>query len=302
MSSPQPQTVDRILSRNWFYEFPLPDGKFTQSYLPESVRAVHFGREQMLFECLNPLFGENWQDLTALDLGCHEGYFGLQLALKGCRQVVGIDARRDHLEHAEWIRQAHEANNLQFVHGDVQNLELFRSDPFDIVLLFGIIYHVPNIVGMLDFGFDSGNQPYMVMELLSGPSLREEIDLDAPRIGLRYPVEVGLVGDSIRVLRRLIPLLDRKADRSWLEKAQRGKAEWMKLMEERGTRRDMPMKPQVVAHELGKRLNDDAIVVTDTGTITTWAARHIQIRDGQMFSLSGNLATMACGLPYAIGA
>jgi pyruvate dehydrogenase (quinone)/pyruvate oxidase len=129
-----------------------------------------------------------------------------------------------------------------------------------------------------------------------------QIDLDAPKIGLRYPVEVGLVGDSIRVLRRLIPLLDRKADRSWLQKAQKSKAEWMRLMAERAARQDMPMKPQVVAHELGKRLKDDAIICTDSGTITTWVARHVQIRDGQMFSLSGNLATMACGLPYAIGA
>jgi pyruvate dehydrogenase (quinone) len=64
----------------------------------------------------------------------------------------------------------------------------------------------------------------------------------------------------------------------------------------------MPMKPQVVAHELGKRLKDDAIIATDSGTVTTWAARHIRIRGEQMFSLSGNLATMACALPYAIGA
>jgi pyruvate dehydrogenase (quinone) len=144
--------------------------------------------------------------------------------------------------------------------------------------------------------------PYIEFYPKPGQARCVQVDLDAPKIGLRYPVEVGLVGDSIRVLRRLIPLLDRRADRSWLEKAQRGKAEWMKLMEERGTRQDMPMKPQVVAHELGKRLKNDAIIVTDSGTITTWAARHVQIRNGQMFSLSGNLATMACGLPYAIGA
>src|SRR5437764_395208 len=96
--------------------------------------------------------------------------------------------------------------------------------------------------------------------------------------------------------------LDRNADRSWLEQAQQGKAEWDKLMLERASRQDMPMKPQVVAHELGKRLRDDAVIVTDSGTMTTWAARHIPIRGDQMFSLSGNLATMACGLPYAIGA
>jgi pyruvate dehydrogenase (quinone) len=144
--------------------------------------------------------------------------------------------------------------------------------------------------------------PYIEFYPKRGQARCVQIDLDAPKIGLRYPVEVGLVGDSIRVLRRLLPLLDRKADRSWLEKAQKAMAEWMALMEERGTRQDMPMKPQVVAHELGKRLKDDAIIVTDSGTITTWAARHVQIRNGQMFSLSGNLATMACGLPYAIGA
>jgi pyruvate dehydrogenase (quinone) len=144
--------------------------------------------------------------------------------------------------------------------------------------------------------------PYIEFYPKPGQARCVQIDLDAPRIGLRYPVEVGLVGDSIRVLRRLIPLLDRRSDRSWLETAQHGKAEWMKLMEERGTRHDIPMKPQVVTHELGKRLKDDAIICTDSGTITTWAGRHIQIRDGQMFSLSGNLATMACGLPYAIGA
>jgi pyruvate dehydrogenase (quinone) len=129
-----------------------------------------------------------------------------------------------------------------------------------------------------------------------------QIEIDPPKIGLRYPVEAGLVGDSLRVLRRLIPLLDRNPDRAWLERAQKSKEEWMKLMEERGTRQDMPMKPQVVAHELGKRLKDDAIIATDSGTVTTWVARHVLIRENQMFSLSGNLATMACGVPYAIGA
>src|SRR5205807_871747 len=75
-----------------------------------------------------------------------------------------------------------------------------------------------------------------------------------------------------------------------------------KVMEERGTRRDRPMKPQVVAHELGKLLRDDAIVSCDSGTIATWWARHVLARRGQMHTVSGTLATMACGLPYAIGA
>jgi len=144
--------------------------------------------------------------------------------------------------------------------------------------------------------------PYIEFYPKPGQARCVQIELDPLRVALRYPVEVGLVGDSLRVLRRLIPLLDRKAERSWLEQAQEGKREWDQLMQERGTRQDMPMKPQVVAHELNKRLKDNAIIATDSGTITTWAARHIDIRGDQMFSLSGNLATMACGLPYAIGA
>ena len=97
-------------------------------------------------------------------------------------------------------------------------------------------------------------------------------------------------------------MLDYREDRSFLEEAQKGMQEWNALMEERGTRKDVPMKPQVVAHELNKLLDDNAIIATDSGTITTWAARHLMIRGDMMFSCSGNLATMACGLPYAVAA
>jgi pyruvate dehydrogenase (quinone)/pyruvate oxidase len=129
-----------------------------------------------------------------------------------------------------------------------------------------------------------------------------QIDVDPARIGLRFPVEVGLVGDSRRTLQALIPLLRRKADRSFLETAQAGMKKWLKLIEERGTRDTSPMKPQVVAWELGKRLPPNAIVSSDSGTITTWWARQIMSKRGQMHSCSGNLATMACGLPYAMAA
>jgi pyruvate dehydrogenase (quinone) len=78
--------------------------------------------------------------------------------------------------------------------------------------------------------------------------------------------------------------------------------QWWRLMEERGTREDKPMKPEVPAYELDRVLKDDAIIAADTGTITTWAARHVKLRRGQMFSCSGNLASMANGLPYAIAA
>src|SRR5207244_1502735 len=99
-----------------------------------------------------------------------------------------------------------------------------------------------------------------------------------------------------------VPRLGRKEDRSFLESAQEGMRKWWALMEERGTRQDKPMKPQVVAWELGKRLSDNAIVSCDSGTVATWWARQIKARRGQMYSLSGTLASMANGLPYTIAA
>lgn len=144
--------------------------------------------------------------------------------------------------------------------------------------------------------------PYIEFLPKPGQARGVQIDADPMRIGLRYPVEVGIVGDSRQVLRKLIPHLTRHEDRGFLEKAREGAAKWWSLMEQQGTRKDMPMKPQVIAHELGIRLRDDAIVACDSGTIASWWARHIRARRNQMHTVSGNLATMACGLPYAIGA
>jgi pyruvate dehydrogenase (quinone) len=144
--------------------------------------------------------------------------------------------------------------------------------------------------------------PYIEFMPKPGQARGVQIELDPKRIGLRYPVEIGLVGDSRRTLQELIPLLKRKEDRSFLQTAQVAMKDWWEIMEKRATRRDKPMKPQVVAWELGKRLRDDAIVSCDSGTIATWWARQILARRGQMHTLSGNLATMAPGLPYSIAA
>jgi pyruvate dehydrogenase (quinone)/pyruvate oxidase len=128
-----------------------------------------------------------------------------------------------------------------------------------------------------------------------------QVDIDPQRISLRHPADVGLVGDARNTLRALLPLIE-KHGKSFLEKAQKAKAKWQKLMEERGTLPDKPMKPQVIGWELGKRIPANAIVTSDSGTITTWWARYVPARRGQKHSCSGNLATMACALPYAIAA
>jgi pyruvate dehydrogenase (quinone) len=144
--------------------------------------------------------------------------------------------------------------------------------------------------------------PYMEFYPKPGNAKCVQIDIDAARIGLRHPVEVELVGDGKATLAALIPLLKHKKRRGFLEESQDRMKSWNELMEKRGTRMDMPMKPQVVTHTLNKLLDDDAIVSSDSGTIATWTARYVEIRGTMKFSLSGSLATMANGLPYSIGA
>src|SRR5690242_7708954 len=144
--------------------------------------------------------------------------------------------------------------------------------------------------------------PYMEFYPKPGQARAVQIDLDPARIGLRYPVEVGLIGQCWDVIRALLPLVEDKPRRDFLSRTQEKMRRWNDLMEQRGSRSDKPLKPQVVAHRLNDYLADDAIICCDTGTVTTWAARHIKIRGTMEFSASGTLATMACGLPYAVGA
>ncbi|HSE38307.1 MAG TPA: thiamine pyrophosphate-dependent enzyme [Blastocatellia bacterium] len=144
--------------------------------------------------------------------------------------------------------------------------------------------------------------PYLEFYPQPGDAKTVQVDLDSARIGLRHQADVGLVGDCRDVLRALLPLINQKEDRSFLEAAQANMKDWNELMTTRGTNPDFPMKPQVVTYELNKLLADDAIVSSDSGTIATWTARYIEMRDRMQFSLSGTLATMANGLPYSIGA
>jgi len=144
--------------------------------------------------------------------------------------------------------------------------------------------------------------PYLEFYPKPGDARTIQIDRDPDRIGLRHPVDVGLIGDCGDVLTALLPLIQHKDDDSFLSTAQKNMGEWRELMRKRGTRTDMPLKPQVVVYELNKLLDRNAIVSADSGTIATWAARYIDMRGEMMFSLSGTLATMANSIPYSVAA
>src|SRR5579864_5998240 len=111
-----------------------------------------------------------------------------------------------------------------------------------------------------------------------------QIDIDPTRIGLRYPVELGVVADCRSALEGLLPRLRQNKNRDFLKTAQKGMKKWDELMRVQSERHDKPMKPQVVAWELGKRLDDDAIISCDSGTIATWFARQIPVKSRQKHS------------------
>src|SRR5437868_6584818 len=145
--------------------------------------------------------------------------------------------------------------------------------------------------------------PYMEYLPKPGAAKGVQIDDKADRIGLRFPVAAGLVGDAKATTAALSSFIKRKPRHKLLDKAQKGMKDWWKLMATQGTANgDGPIKPQRVAWELSQLASDDAIISTDSGTITTWIARDFKMRGTQKFSCSGNLATMAPGLPYAIAA
>jgi pyruvate dehydrogenase (quinone) len=144
--------------------------------------------------------------------------------------------------------------------------------------------------------------PYSEFLPKEGQARGVQIEIDPKLVSIRYPMEVNLIGDSAETLRALVPLLARKTERAWREKIESNIAEWWKLLESRAMNEANPINPQLVFHELSKRLPDRCILAADSGSSANWYARDLKIRRGMMASLSGNLATMGPGVPYAIAA
>jgi len=145
------------------------------------------------------------------------------------------------------------------------------------------------------------SSPYIEFLPSPGQAAGVQIDDRPERLGLRYPVDVGLAGDAKLTLQGLLGLLEQRADRSFLQQAQAEMEDWRALQAERAQPQDAPIKPDAIPFHLGRALADRAILCGDSGTVTTWAAR-TELRRGQMFSFSGTMCSMMAALPYAIGA
>jgi pyruvate dehydrogenase (quinone) len=144
--------------------------------------------------------------------------------------------------------------------------------------------------------------PYTEFLPEEGQARGVQIDLDPRMVSMRYPMEVNLIGDSAATLRKLLPLLEHKPDRSWRETIEKNIAAWWKVLENRAMDDANPINPQRVYWELSPRLPENCIIACDTGSGTNWYARDVKIRRGMMASVSGTLATMGPGMPYAIAA
>jgi pyruvate dehydrogenase (quinone) len=144
--------------------------------------------------------------------------------------------------------------------------------------------------------------PYAEFLPKEGQARCVEIDLKAEMIGIRYPADVQLIGDAKETLKALLPHLIRKEDRGWQDKLEQDVREWWEIVEKRSLEDADPMNPQRVAHELSQVLPDDAIITADSGSSTNWFARQVRLGKNNLASLSGTLATMLPGVPYAIAA
>ncbi|CAJ0893633.1 MULTISPECIES: thiamine pyrophosphate-requiring protein [Ralstonia] len=144
--------------------------------------------------------------------------------------------------------------------------------------------------------------PYAEFLPKEGQARGVQIDLDPGMLGLRYPMEVNLVGDSAQTLRALLPLLQRKTDRYWPDRIARWNESWWKTLEDRALQPAYPVNPQRVFWELSPKLPSNVIVTSDSGTCANWYARDLKFKPGMMGSLSGGLASMGAAVPYAIAA
>lgn len=191
---------EQALARQWFYRFTLPSGRVTStySYVTPDVLEIHETRERMLVQVLDREFGGTLASQSAVDLACHEGYFSHTLARKGCTDVLGVDARPEHVTHAGLMRDVFGYRNLRFMHGDLQKLEAGQVGQFDISLLFGILYHVENIVGVLRLA-QAVTRRLCVIETQVAPNLTGVTDWGSYRYTKRIIGCLAIVDESADV-------------------------------------------------------------------------------------------------------
>ena len=142
--------------------------------------------------------------------------------------------------------------------------------------------------------------PYSEFLPNPGSARGVQVDIDGSRLSLRYPMDVNMVGDSAATLRALLPMLKQKTDTAWTDEIENNLKSWWQTLKDRAMDTAEPLNPQRVFYELSPRLPDNAILTADSGSVANWYARDLKIRRGMKASLSGGLASLGAGTPYAV--
>ena len=141
--------LERARARQWFYEFDMPDGTRTRSWLPEGVEKIHTTRLALMQAALDAAVGPDCSALTAVDLACHQGWFALHLARRRFREIVGVDAREEHLADARLMAEVQGARSLRTLRLDIEEARAEQIGQHDVTLMLGLLYHLENPVRAL---------------------------------------------------------------------------------------------------------------------------------------------------------
>jgi pyruvate dehydrogenase (quinone) len=294
--------------------------------VPEQVRhlvdrAMRIARDQRTVTCI--IFPNDLQDMPAVEKPPREhGTVHSGIGMTGRRTVPGqadLLAAADVLNAGKKVAMLVGAGALDATEEIIQTADLLGAGvakallgkaavPDDLPFVtgsIGLLGTKPSwdLMTECDTLLMVGSSfPYSEFLPKEGQARGVQIDIDGRMLNLRYPMEIGLVGDSRDTLRALIPHLQRKQDRRWREDIEKNVDRWWRVLEGRAMNEAKPINPQRVFWELSPRLPDNCILTCDSGSAANWYARDLKIRRGMMASLSGGLATMGPGVPYAIGA
>lgn len=284
-------------------------------------RAVRIAMERRSVTCL--IFPNDVQDLPAVESPPREhGTVHTGIGLTSHAGVPGQDALRnaaDILNRGERVAMLVGAGALEAGAQVGQVAELLGAGVAKALLGKAVLPdrlpYVTGAIGLLGTqpSWDMMNEcdtllmvgtsfPYAEFLPREGQARAVQIDRDGRKLSLRYPVEVGLVGDSRLTLEALIPLLEPKKARRWRDRIEKQVASWRDTVYARAMVDAKPLNPQRPFLELSRRLPPQAIIACDSGSAANWYARDIEMQEGMMGSVSGGLATMGCGVPYALAA
>lgn len=187
--------LEQVRAREWFYDFELPDGTHTTTYHGGSLDAIHQTRWGMLEHCLGREFGNGLNEVAAIDLAAHQGWFAARLAQAGVASVLGVDARASHVEDAQLMARALGLRRLEFRQSDIFDLDPDAMGRYDLVLVLGLLYHLENPVGALRLA-RSLCRRLCVIETQVVPNMSGMVDFGSYRFVRPLKGSFGLVDES----------------------------------------------------------------------------------------------------------